>query len=748
MRNSTSHRTQLDWQVGWTADPARPPARFVPATVPGAVQLDWACAEGWPPYWQAENFRAYAWMEDVHWVYRTRLAKPALASAQRLVLVCGGVDYACTVRVAGVVVHTQEGMFSPFEIDLTEVASGALLEIIVAPAPKVPVPPDAVGSVTDLARKESRQSCKPAVAYGWDFHPRLIPLGIWEETYLEVRPADAWLKQVEVAYELAADFSSAELRLVTEGKADRVRWTLKSPSGRIVGSQEGVALQLMLRVGQPELWWPNTEGVPALYTSIVETLDATGCVTQTVEQRVGLRRVRLVMSPGQFERTDGMPASQPPVPITFEVNGRSIFARGANWVCPEIFPGTLTPGRYREQLALFVGANFNLLRAWGGAIVNKTSFFEMCDELGLMVWQEFPLACNNYEGTPAYLRVLNQESRAILLRRRRHACIVLWCGGNELFNSWSGMTMQDYALRLLDRNCFDLDPARPFLPTSPLHGVRHGDYRFQMSGGPEPRTVFQCYPGKVASAYLEFGVPAPPTAAKLREQIPAAEIWPVRPTPAWTAHHAFGSWNPGGPNSWLFPEVAEYYFGPAQSLEQLVARLQLLQAEGYKAIYEEGRRQKPVCSAVACWVFNEPWPCAANNSLVAWPNEPKPAYHAVTAANRPVMASARIPRFDWKRGAEFSITLFLLNDSPQPVRPLEFNVRIESGAATAALGAWNCPGAAANTHGAGPVIIGRVPNWPGELFNLVVEVVGRPEWSSRYTLAFARQTPVEIRQTL
>ena len=729
--------TLLDWQVGWTSSPAKNPERFVPAAVPGAVQLDWARAEGWPPYWQGENFLAYAWMEDVHWVYKTRLVKPALEPGQRLMLVCGGVDYACTVRIDGRAVHEQEGMFSPFEVELTGCKDGACLEIIVAPAPKTEVPTQ---EPWDRERKESRQSCKPAVAYGWDFHPRLIPLGIWEDTYLEVRPVEAWLDQVEVMYDLAADFSSADLRLITKGRAASLRWTLLDPSGVAVKTCEAAPGTLSLHLDRPVLWWPNTEGSPALYTSTVETLDADGRSVQTVVQRVGLRRIRLVMAPGQFKRT-GYPATQPPVPITFEVNGRPIFARGANWVCPEIFPGTLTEERYRKQLGLFAGANLNLLRSWGGAIVNKSAFFDTCDELGIMVWQEFPLACNCYDGTPAYLRILDQESRAIINRRRRHACIALWCGGNELFNGWSGMTMQDAALRLLDRNCFDLDPGRPYLHTSPLQGIRHGDYRFKIGEGPDAPTVFDVYPRSDATAYMEFGVPGPASAARLREIIPAAEIWPLHPTATWKAHHAFGAWPNAESPHWLCPGSAADYFGPSSSLEQMVERLQLLQAEGYKAIYEEGRRQKPVCSAVACWVFNEPWPAAANNSLIAWPDEVKPAYHAVAAANRPVMASARIPRFDWERGAEFSAELFLLNDSPDQMAALGISARLESGKKTVHLGLWACPGAAINTHCHGPVVTGRVPDWPGETFDLVVETAGRPELSSRYTLAFKTTPP-------
>lgn len=728
-------RRELCWEVGWTRQPGDMPDRFVPAAVPGAVQLDWARAEGWPPYWQDMNFEAYAWMEDVYWRYRTRLVKPLLKAGERLVLVCGGVDYACSVSVAGAVVHAQEGMFSPFSVDLTSAADGVWVEILVAPAPKVPAAGIDGGRVE--LRSEARRSCKPAVAYGWDFHPRLIPLGIWEETFLEVRSAAGWLDHVEVVTTLGDDFSTADLRLVAEGSATRVRWTLRDPSGAVAGQGEGAPLELAIHLDNPRLWWPSTEGAPDLYHSTVESLGQDGQVLQTIEQRVGLRRIRLVMAPGQFSRTDGYPVTQPPVPMTFEVNGRRIFARGANWVCPEIFPGTLTPERYREQLELFAGANLNLLRSWGGAIVNKSAFFDLCDELGIMVWQEFPLSCNRYEGTPAYLRVLDQESRSIIRRLRRHACVALWCGGNEMFNGWSGMTMQDLALRLLNRNCYDLDPARPFLPTSPLWGIRHGDYRFLSGTGPDAPTAFSIYAAKQATAYMEFGVPATPSAERLRELIPVDEIWPPRRTPSWVARHAYGAWIPGD-NSWLYPDAAEHFFGPAESLDQLVARLQLMQAEGYKAIYEEGRRQKPVCSAVACWVFNEPWPCAANNSVVAWPNTPKPGYHAVAAANRPVMASARISRFDWNPGDEFSAELFLLNDSPNSIGPLEMVVSLRTRNGLARLGSWSCPGTGAGTHGVGPVIRGVVPPRAGETFELVVEVTGRPEWSSSYTLAFSR----------
>ncbi len=387
---------------------------------------------------------------------------------------------------------------------------------------------------------------------------------------------------------------------------------------------------------RPRLWWPAGEGDPELYT--LEVI-LNGVVAHS--QRVGFRRVRLVMHAGAWQGPAGFPKSRSEPPITLEVNGRVIFARGSNWVCPEIFPGKISEETYRPLLELARAAHFNLLRTWGGAIINKESFYEICDELGLLVWTEFPLACNLYDGDGEYLRVLDQESRSIIRRVRQHASLALWCGGNELFNAWSGMTDQSLALRLLNKNCYELDRDTPFIASAPLGGMGHGDYRFRDEHG---RELFQIFAEARNTAYSEFGCPGPSSVDYLKTFIPESELFPPRPGTAWETHHGLGAWEMD-PGTWLCQASIEHYFGPTQTLEQLVARGQLMQAEGYKLIFEEARRQQPVCSMALNWCFNEPWPSAANNNLVSWPHRPKPAYYAVQAACRPVLASARVAKF-------------------------------------------------------------------------------------------------------
>ena len=728
MNTSENSSLELNWQVGWTADPSQPPTRFVPATVPGAVQLDWARAEGWPPYWQGENFRQYDWLADQFWIYRTTLPNRPLAADERLFLVSHGVDYECEVRVNGQPRHRQAGMHTPFEIDLTaDAAKGGTLEVVIFPAPP--------GEAQPLTEHRPRTDCKPPVAYGWDFQPRLIPLGIWDETKLEVRPA-AYLRRAELFYTLAPDFSAAELRLEAEiAGHGRVRWQLAEASGTVVVHADN---SVTARLDRPNLWWPNGEGEPVLYRLQVELLDDRGRVLDTHHSRVGFRQVRLVMLETGWNG-GSPPVTQAEPPTTFEINGRRIFAKGSNWAPPEIFPGTVTADTYRPLLQMAKAAHMNLLRCWGGGFVNKDSFFDLCDELGIMVWQEFTRACNQYADTPAYLTVLDQESRAIIRRLRPHPALVLWCGGNELFNGWSKNTEQDLHMRLVARNCFDLDPTRPYIHTSPIMGIGHGGYWFEQSAW-EDSNVFRLYAQSNRTAYCEFGVPATPSAASLRRFIPDAELFPPRRATSWQTHFGFAAWG-GDPNSWLMPAILEKYFGPAKDLTDLVRQSQLLQSVGYQAIFEEARRQKPRAAMALNWCFNEPWPCAANNSLIAWPAEPKPALATVAASLRPVLASARIPRFDWEPGAPFSVELFLLNDAPHGVDPLEFVVTLQAGAHRSPLGHWACPGSAAGTNCPGPVLHGLVPQRSGETFELVLDVVNQPELSSSYTLTFTRNGP-------
>ena len=712
-------RIGTSWELARLPLPTSVPEGWIPATVPGAVQLDWAAAHALPDYNLGQNYRAYDGLEDFHWLYRTRVPDPPREAGRRLAFLCGGVDYACEVRLAGRTVLRHEGMFTPFEIDVASAPPGAALEILVFPAPKLHASP--------ADRTQASHSCKPAVSYGWDWHPRLIPLGLWAETGFADRPA-RHIKSVDFSYELKEDGSIAALRVTVEveGEGRAPRWRLLDPEGCTVVE----ASSPLATLENPRLWWTHDHGESALYTLEVSLDDG-----DLHRSRVGFRRVRLVMAEGAWERPMGFPVTRNEPPVTVELNGRTLFAKGSNWVSPEVFPGKITAETLRPLLKLARDGNFNLLRAWGGCIVNPEAFFDQCDELGLLVWQEFPLACNLYPDDPAYLGVLDRESRSIIARLRQHACLGLWCGGNELFNAWSRMTDQSLAVRLLNRNCLELDPATPFLPTAPIEGMGHGDYRFRNDRGQEVYEIFQRADN---TAYSEFGCAGPTPGRHLRAFIPEDELWPPRPGTAWEAHHAFQAWE-GHPDSWLFPGMVEHYFGASDSLDTLVHRGTWLQCAGYQAIFEEARRQKPRCAMALNWCFNEPWPCAAGNSLVHWPAHPKPAYHAAKAACRPVLASARFARFQWRSGETFSAEIWLLSDAPEAIPGGEVEVTLAAGDRLLRLATWSFPALQPGRNLAGPTVQAVLPSVPAEAFELILTVSPNREWSSSYRLSLGMQ---------
>ncbi|HWL14887.1 MAG TPA: hypothetical protein VNR00_04720, partial [Opitutus sp.] len=396
-------------------------------------------------------------------------------------------------------------------------------------------------------------------------------------------------------------------------------------------------------------------------------------------------------------------------------------------------PARVTAERYDALLELARASHFNLLRVWGGATAPHDRFYERCDELGLMVWQEFPLACNLYPDDAEYLAVLDQESRSLIARLKDHASLVLWCGGNELFNAWSKMTDQSLPLRLLNRNCYELDPCRPFLPTAPIDGMGHGHYVFRDAAtGEEAWALMQ---RSHCTAYSEFGCPGPAPAAVLRKIIPEDELWPPRRGTAWETHQAFGAWQV---ESWLHLATIERYFGPCASLEELVERGQLLQSAGFQGMFEEARRQKPTASMALNWCLTEPWPCAANNSLIAWPCEPKPALAGVAEACRPTLASARIRQFAWAAGECFDPEIWLLNDAPVGHAAVEVVVWLELDGARRELLTWSTGEIAPGANRRGPRAQFTLPELNDERFTLRLEVRGRPEWSSQYTLLKVR----------
>ncbi len=646
-------KTNLTWQVGYSKTYEGEPAEWYPATVPGAVQLDYAKAHGWEPFYKGTNIYDYKWMEDVYWRYRAPLDF-SLARDEIATLVFHGIDYRYEIYADGDLLSKGEGMFSTVRCDVTAYADKkATLEVLLYPAPKCD---------DSDCRDQARKSAKACACYGWDWHPRLISAGLWDEVYLEIQPKHS-IRTLEASYVLSDDLSECVITVDTDlnGEGDLcvelldggcvvAKDTVKGAKGRVTST---------LSLSSPKLWNPVGYGEQNRYTLRATTCDEAGKPLDVKECKIGFRRVRMVMNEGAWKRPSGFPKSRSDAPATLELNGRRIFAKGSNWVNAKVFPGEMNREHYDTLLTEVKDANMNILRVWGGGFVNKESFFELCDEKGIMVWQEFPLACNEYPDEDAYLDVLKREATSIIRRVRTHPCLVLWCGGNELFNSWSRMTEQSHALRLLDSLCYELDRFTPYIMTSPLNGMGHGHYvNYDESTGEEMLTTVA---NSSCTAYTEFGAPAgtpPEDFAAFMSDEDYADRGPHNP--AWVAHHGYEKWVLP---TWVREAEAEYYFGGFTDTDDLLRKMQAVQEMTYPLLFEEMRKQWPACSMALNWCFNEPWPTVGNNSLILWPEKPRPSYYTVQRALRPRLSSLRVKKCLWWDGEDFEGEIWMLNDS-------------------------------------------------------------------------------------
>ncbi|MBE6611423.1 MAG: hypothetical protein E7632_02920 [Ruminococcaceae bacterium] len=668
----------------WFAENLTKSDGIFPAEVPGNLQYDYAAAKNWPDYQYADNYKMFGALEDDTWQYHTKLHYEA-AKGETVWFHADGIDYRCEIYLNGELLLTHEGSFSPIDLDLTPHlgASDNLLDITILPHPKRPGAP--------VSRSQADQVTKAPVCYGWAWHPRLLVSGIWQDAYIETRGA-GYIFAPSVTYRLSDDLTSADIRFDWQC-AGEVEVSLFNQQGELVWHGREHTLHL----DNVELWWCHDHGPQTMYTWVMESGDdrKTG--------RIGFRRTKLVMNAGAWGRPNKYPMSRSDAPATLELNGRRIFLKGSNYLTPDIFTGRVTEEKYRAQITLARDAHMNVFRCWGGCGCQKNEFYDLCDELGVMVWVEFPLACNNYSESDHYLVTLESEATAILVNLREHPSIAFWCGGNELFNAWSGMTEQHLALRLLDSLCYRYDRSRPFIMTSPLNGMAHGNYLFFTNDGTGTDSI-TLFRQSADTAYTEFGPPALGDPETVKRVIPeSSQVFPIpKDDKNWIAHYGTANY------SWRCQEDTLVCFPECKTLDEALMYSDLMQSMAYKCIFEEARRQWPKCSMAVNWCYNEPWYTVCNRHIINYDNKPLPSYYAIRDALRPVLATAGIPKFIWRAGELFTADIVLHNDTMDTVERT-VTVTLKLGDDSTELLTWSGKCAAMSSHPA-PTVRFKLPN--------------------------------------
>ncbi len=431
----------------------------IPATVPGCVHMDLLAAGRLEDPYYRDNELHTLWIGETDWTYRRRFDVDAgLLAHERVLLRCAGLDTLATVTVNGAEVGRTDNMFRTWEFDVQELLRAGENEIAVhfaAPMPYVrargqerSLPAWGVGQhKLDSGGWIRKEPCN----FGWDWGPKLVTSGIWREIEL-VAFNTARLADVHILQDHA---TPGEVKLAVTAAVEQlgdaplsVRVAVSFAGGVVAEAEAPVdsgAAVCELTVNNPQLWWPHGMGGQPLYEVGVELRSGADALDSTA-RRIGLRTLKLVREKDQWGES-----------FHFAANGIPFFAKGANWIPADTFAPRLTRADYARLLEDAADANMNMLRVWGGGIYEDDVFYELCDELGLCIWQDFMFACATYPTfDEEWMATVRAEAEDNIRRIRHHPSMALWCGNNELEqglvgDAWTATTMSwEFYSRLYD----------------------------------------------------------------------------------------------------------------------------------------------------------------------------------------------------------------------------------------------------------------------------------------------------------
>ncbi|MBN1459573.1 MAG: glycoside hydrolase family 2 protein [Armatimonadetes bacterium] len=622
---------RLDLGGEWTLQQAGR-EDLISAAVPGCVHTDLLAAGRIEDPFYRDNEDGLQWIAERDWVYRRSFqVMPELMAHERVVLKCEGLDTLATVTLNGQRVGQGDNMFRTWEFRVKDVLQQGdnQLEITFASPLRYIRErneqrrlPEWSGTKEPKGRAWLR---KEPCSFGWDWGPVLAASGIWRPIYLlawdTARITDLRLRQRH-------DGDRVDLTAVVDVDAVRdvpiqARVSVML-AGEVVAQQnspieEGSA-RLRLSIAEPQLWWPNGLGDQPLYEVKVELYGRVGeeaeedILLDSARKRIGLRTLRLDCHPDEWGES-----------FQFTANGVPFFAKGANWIPADSFVTRTTRERYEDLLRSAAEANMNMVRVWGGGIYEQDIFYDLCDELGICVWQDFMFACSTYPTfDEEFMRNVRFEAEDNVRRLRHHPCIALWCGNNELEmglvgEDWTDqhMSWRDYQPlfdELLPRIVKELDPDRDYWPSSPhTPGEDRGDFNSPTSGDAHlwsvwhGRQPFEWYRTCEHRFNSEFGFqsfPEPSTAYRYTEP-------EDRNVTSYIMEHHQRS-NVG--NALIMHYLLDWFRLPA-SFDMTLWLSQILQGMAITYAVEHWRRSRPRGMGTLYWQLNDTWPVASWSSV-------------------------------------------------------------------------------------------------------------------------------------
>lgn len=625
---------------------------WLPATVPGTVHTDLLANAKIPDPFYRTNERDLQWIDKKDWEYRTAFEIDAKTLAEDHIELCFfGLDTYADVYLNDFLILKADNMFRTWVADIKpHVKAGANDLHVVLRSPiteglklldKLGYNPPAVVDWSEIGglgdKKISMFSRKAPYHYGWDWGPRFVTSGIWRKIVLRAwsgaRISDLHILQESLTAEAAQ--LTAVFEIISDIAAPAAI-AIRCANNAAIRANAQVALtpgthtvKITFIIAKPTLWWCNGLGEPFLYELTGQLV--TDRTQNSCDARIGLRTIKIAQTPDANGES-----------FTIELNGIPVFMKGANYIPSDSFLPRVTHAIYERVVRSAADTHMNMLRVWGGGVYEDDAFYDLCDEHGILVWQEFIFACVMYPGDTAFLDNVRHEAVDNVRRLRNHACIALWCGNNEIDTAWQDDVpgggwgwkekyTQDQCNQMwaaykaifydiLPQVVAEHDEGRFYWPSSPLaawdghSSVRHADLHMKKQSGDIHywgvwwgKLPFSSYRDHIGRFMTEYGFQSFPEFRTI-EAFAAPGDYNID-SEVMRAHQRSSIGN-----GTIATYMARDYVVPKNFREFLYVG-QVLQAEGVRIAMEAHRAHRPYCMGSLFWQINDCWPVASWSSI-------------------------------------------------------------------------------------------------------------------------------------
>ncbi len=646
----------------------------IEATVPGDVILDLQAAGKIEEPELGSNVYKLRSYEGYQWRYSRTFASPGHGAEDYVFLRFGGIDCFAEIYLNGKHIGSTDNMLIEHEFDVTEAIKPQgqenNLEVIIRSSVvegRKFIPPTIS---FEFAQPESIYARRAPHTYGWDIMPRLVGAGLWRDVVLSVespvhfKDVHWFTTNVNVENKTAGVTAHMTVNLPVKYQEAKTKAEITlsrngKEAAKILAPIIAHASRFQIGLEDVDFWWPRGYGEAALYDAVVKILDEQGNILDTDTKKIGIRTIKLDYTDVHTEENPGR--------FCFVVNGEKIYVHGSNWT-----PLDALHGRDKQHLEAAmqtaIDLNCNMLRCWGGNVYEDHDFFDLCDENGIMVWQDFAMGCTMYSQDHDFQHAIAKEVRSVVTKLRSHPSLALWAGNNEndiAVASWSlgalGLDPNDDVVsRITIPNAlYETDPTINYLPSSPYLSPKAMENGYNESILPEnhlwgPRGYYKdnFYLGARALFVSEIGYHGMPNRSSLEKMFPSESVYPWsdvknrRWNEDWLTKSVRileGQGYTPHRNNLMINQVRLLFGEVPTDLDDFIFASQSVQAEAMKFFIERFRGHKfAPYTGMLWWNIRDGWP-VISDAITDFYNSPKMAYYFIRNAQKDVCVMMNDP---------------------------------------------------------------------------------------------------------